>query len=92
MKTLQELKKQVTSLENYASELQDAMTQVALVDDLDEDGNIIFKEKKTIIETMAQAVQFMNDVAGTISSLPDQYQVRSTDARKKKGFDFIAVR
>ncbi|MBO4452066.1 MAG: hypothetical protein J5770_06595 [Bacteroidaceae bacterium] len=86
MKTLQELQNQITPLENYASELQDALTQVALVDDLDEDGNNIFPEKKTIIETMAQAVQLMNDVAGIINSLPDRKQPKIDTG--KKGFDF----
>lgn len=87
METLKVLQKQVTPLENYAYNLQDAMTQVALIDDLDDDGNVIFKEKKNIIETMAQAVQKMHEVAELICDLPDQEQPPKTDAGKK-GFDF----
>ena len=69
MKQLVKLLNQANPLKGYASELQSAMTQVALVCDLHEDGTNIFPAKKEVIETMANAIQKMCEVSDILLSI-----------------------
>ena len=67
MKKLDQLVKEATPLRSYASELEGAITQVALVCDND-DGKAIFPDKKGVIETMANAVEKMRQVSAELDS------------------------
>ena len=73
MKQLVKLLNQANPLKGYASELQSAMTQVALVCDLDEDGTNIFPAKKEVIETMANAIEKMCEVSDILSAIKDAF-------------------
>ena len=61
--------KEANPLRSYASDLQTAITQVALVCDNDDDGKIIFPDKKDVIETMANAVEKMRQVSAELDSV-----------------------
>ena len=56
-------------LKSYASELESAITKVALVCDQDDDDNNIFPGKKDVIETMANSVDKMRQVSTELESL-----------------------
>ena len=60
---------EATPLKSYASDLQTAITKVALVCDQDDDDNNIFPEKKDVIETMANAVEKMQQVSTELEGL-----------------------
>lgn len=66
---LEQLMKEANPLSSYASDLQSAITQVALVCDQDDDDNNIFPGKKEIIETMANAVDKMQRVSKLLSDV-----------------------
>ena len=69
MKKLDQLVKEATPLRSYASELEGAITKVALVCDQDNDDNNIFPGKKEIIRTMANAVEKMRQVSAELDSI-----------------------
>ncbi len=73
MKQLVKLLNQANPLKGYASELQSAMTQVALVCDLHEDGTNIFPAKKEVIESMANAIEKMCEVSDILSAIKDAF-------------------
>ena len=73
MKQLVKLLNQANPLKGYASELQSAMTQVALVCDLHEDGTNIFPSKKEVIESMANAIEKMCEVSDILSAIKDAF-------------------
>ena len=56
-------------LKSYASDLQKAITKVALVCDQDDDDNNIFPGKKDVIETMANSVEKMQQVSTELEGL-----------------------
>lgn len=58
--------KQANSLESCATLLQSSMLQIALVNDIHEDGSNIFPTKKDVIEDMAISIQTMRDAAKTM--------------------------
>ena len=71
MKKLEQLVKEANPLRSYASDLETAITQVALVCDNDDDDNNIFPGKKDVIETMANAVEKMRQVSTELDSVSE---------------------
>ena len=69
MKQLDQLIKEATPLRSYASDLETAITQVAVVCDQDDNDNNIFPGKKDVIETMANAVEKMRQVSSEIEEI-----------------------
>lgn len=68
MKKLEQLVKEANPLRSYASDLETAITKVALVWDNDDDKKNIFPAKKNVIETMANAVEKMREVSLELDS------------------------
>jgi hypothetical protein len=68
MKKLEQLVKEANPLRSYASDLETAITKVALVCDNDDDEKNIFPAKKDVIETMANAVEKMREVSLELDS------------------------
>ena len=69
MNKLEQLVKEANPLRSYASDLETAITKVALVCDNDDDDNNIFPGKKDVIETMANAVEKMQQVSTELEGL-----------------------
>lgn len=69
MKKLGDLVNEATSLRSYASELESAITKVALVCNQDDDDYNIFPGKKDVVETMANAVDKMRQVSTELDSV-----------------------
>ena len=71
MNKLEQLVKEANPLRSYASDLETAITKVALVCDNDDDDNNIFPGKKDVIETMANAVEKMRQVSTELDSVSE---------------------
>ena len=69
MEKVKELMNHGNSLLSYASELESAITKVALVCDQSDDSRNNFPEKKDVMETMANSVEKMRQVAALISGI-----------------------
>lgn len=68
MEQLKQLKKEDISMREYAKDVEYAITCVALASDKDDAGNIIFPEKKDVIETLAGASCKLNELVAHIFS------------------------
>ncbi len=64
---MNQLLQEANPLMSYASELESAITKVALVCDQDDDSRNIFPEKKDVMETMANCVEKMRHVASLLN-------------------------
>lgn len=71
MKKLVELLDQVDSLENSACVLESALTQVVLVGNTETDGTHTFPKKHEVLESMANAIQKMREIAGQLYAISD---------------------
>ena len=69
MNKLEQLAKEATQLRSYASELENAITKVALVCDNDDDGKNLFPDKKDVVVTMANSVEKMRQVSSEIEEI-----------------------
>ena len=69
MNKLEHLVNEANPLKVYASELESAITQVAVVCDQDDNDNNIFPAKNAVIGSMANAVEKMRQVSSEIEEI-----------------------